>query len=112
MKLIKAIIKPFKLEEVKEALSDLGVEGITISEVRGHGKQKGDMEIFSGREFSVDYFPKVMIEIALLDEDVQKVVDTICRIAKTGKIGDGKIFILPLENAIRVRTGEQGEMVL
>jgi nitrogen regulatory protein PII len=109
MKLIEAIIKPFKLDEVKEALNALGIEGITVSEVKGFGRQKGHTELYRGAEYVVDFIPKVKMEIAVADELVQKVVETIEMTAKTGRIGDGKIFILPLEDAVRIRTGEKGD---
>jgi nitrogen regulatory protein P-II 1 len=109
MKKIEAIIKPFKLEEVKEALTEIGVEGLTVSEVKGFGRQKGHTEIYRGSEYTVDFLPKVKIEIVLADSIVDKAVETIIKSAKTGKIGDGKIFILPVEEAIRIRTEEKGE---
>ncbi len=109
MKLIKAIIKPFKLEEVKDALADLGIEGMTVVEVKGFGRQKGHTEIYRGSEYTVDFLPKSMIEVAVTDDLVDKVVDKIVEAAKTGKIGDGKIFVIPVEQAIRIRTGEHGE---
>ena len=109
MKLIKAIIKPFKLEEVKDALADLGIEGMTVSEVKGFGRQKGHTEIYRGSEYTVDFLPKSMIEIAVSDEVVDKVVDKIIEAAKTGKIGDGKVFVLPIEEAVRIRTDERGD---
>ena len=112
MKLIKAIIKPFKLEEVKDALSEIGVEGMTVSEVKGFGRQKGHTEIYRGSEYTVDFLPKVKIEIAVVDDLVSKVIDSIVGSAQTGKIGDGKIFILPIEEAVRIRTGEKGDEVL
>ena len=108
MKMIEAIIKPFKLDEVKEALSAIGVEGITVSEVKGFGRQKGHTELYRGAEYVVDFIPKVKMEIAVADDLVAKVVETIEASAKTGRIGDGKIFVLPLEEAIRIRTGEKG----
>ena len=108
MKMIEAIIKPFKLDEVKEALNGIGIEGITVSEVKGFGRQKGHTELYRGAEYVVDFIPKVKLEIAVADEMVAKVVETIGATAKTGRIGDGKIFILPLEEAVRIRTGEQG----
>ena len=108
MKLIKAIIKPFKLEEVKGALSKIGVEGMTVSEVKGFGRQKGHTEIYRGSEYTVDFLPKVKVEIAVTDEDVAKVVDSISESARTGKLGDGKVFVIPIEDAIRIRTGENG----
>jgi nitrogen regulatory protein P-II 1 len=109
MKLIIAIIKPFKLEEVKGALADAGVEGMTVTEVKGFGRQKGHTEIYRGSEYTVDFLPKVKIEVAVADEMVAKAVDTIVASAKTGKIGDGKVFVLPVETVVRIRTGEQGE---
>ena len=112
MKLIKAIIKPFKLEEVKDALSEIGVEGMTVSEVKGFGRQKGHTEIYRGSEYTVDFLPKVKIEIAVSDDMSSKVVDAIVGAAQTGKIGDGKIFILPVEETVRIRTGEEGEEAL
>jgi nitrogen regulatory protein P-II 1 len=109
MKLIEAIIKPFKLDEVKEALSEIGIEGITVSEVKGFGRQKGHTELYRGAEYVVDFLPKVKLEIAVADELVAKVIETIELTARTGRIGDGKIFVLPLENAVRIRTGEKGD---
>jgi nitrogen regulatory protein P-II 1 len=108
MKLIMAIIKPFKLDEVKDALNEIGIEGITVSEVKGFGRQKGHTELYRGAEYVVDFIPKIKLEIAVADELVTKVIETIQNVAKTGRIGDGKIFILPLEDAIRIRTGETG----
>jgi nitrogen regulatory protein PII len=112
MKLITAIIKPFKLEDVKEALSKVGVEGMTVTEVKGFGRQKGHTEIYRGSEYTVDFLPKVKLEIAVADEVVSKVVAAIISGAKTGKIGDGKVFVLPLEQVIRIRTEEAGESAL
>ena len=109
MKLIIAIIKPFKLEEVKEALSAIGIEGMTVTEVKGFGRQKGHTEIYRGSEYTVDFLPKVKVEIALADELVGKSVDAIVKAAKTGKIGDGKVFVIPIDEAIRIRTEERGE---
>ena len=109
MKLIKAIIKPFKLEEVKDALAEVGVEGMTVSEVKGFGRQKGHTEIYRGSEYTVDFLPKVKIEVAITDGAVSKVVDTIVSAAQTGKIGGGKVFVLPIEEAVRIRTGEKGD---
>ena len=109
MKLIEAIIKPFKLDEVKDALNEIGIEGITVSEVKGYGRQKGHTELYRGAEYVVDFIPKVKIEIAVADELVAKAVATIEETAKTGRIGDGKIFIIPLEDAVRIRTGEKGD---
>src|SRR6201987_2911022 len=109
LKKIEAIIKPFKLAEVKEALSDLGIEGMTVTEVKGFGRQKGHTEIYRGSEYTVDFVPKVKIEIAVADDMAGKAVDAIVKSAKTGKIGDGKVFVLPLEEVIRIRTDERGE---
>ena len=109
MKKIEAIIKPFKLEDVKEALAEIGIEGMTVSEVKGFGRQKGHTEIYRGSEYTVDFLPKVKFEIVVLEERVQRAVDAIVQAAKTGKIGDGKIFILPIEEAVRIRTEERGE---
>jgi nitrogen regulatory protein P-II 1 len=108
MKLIEAIIKPFKLDEVKDALNEIGITGITVSEVKGFGRQKGHTELYRGAEYVVDFIPKIKLEIAVADGLVAKVVETIENTAKTGRIGDGKIFILPMEEAIRIRTGEKG----
>ena len=108
MKLVEAIIKPFKLDEVKDALNELGITGITVSEVKGFGRQKGHTELYRGAEYVVDFIPKIKLEIAVTEELVSKVVETIVNAAKTGRIGDGKIFILPMEEAVRIRTGEQG----
>ncbi|NPA10731.1 MAG: P-II family nitrogen regulator [Epsilonproteobacteria bacterium] len=109
MKKIEAIIKPFKLDEVKEALIEAEITGITVSEVRGHGRQHGHTELYRGAEYVVDFLPKVKLEIFVNDEFVDKTVEIILQNAKTGKIGDGKIFILPVEEAIRLRTGERGK---
>jgi nitrogen regulatory protein PII len=109
MKKLEAIIKPFKLEEVKEALAEIGVEGMTVSEVKGFGRQKGHTEIYRGSEYTVDFLPKVKIEVVLPDNLVTRAVDTVVKAAKTGKIGDGKVFILPVEESIRIRTEERGE---
>jgi len=112
MKLIKAIIKPFKLEEVKEALAEIGIEGMTVSEVKGFGRQKGHTEIYRGSEYTVDFLPKVKLETVVSDDLVAKVVDAIVSASQTGKIGDGKLFIIPIEEAIRIRTGEKGDEAL
>ena len=109
MKKIEAVIKPFKLDDVKEALLEIGIGGITVSEVRGHGRQQGHTELYRGAEYIVDFLPKVKIELVVKEEDVEKVVDTIIKSARTGKIGDGKIFVLPVEKVIRIRTGEEDE---
>ncbi len=109
MKKIEAIIKPFKLDDVKEALAALGVEGMTVSEVKGFGRQKGHTEIYRGSEYTVDFLPKIKIEIVLADDAVPGALEAIVKSAKTGKIGDGKVFVSPIENAIRIRTEEKGE---
>ena len=108
MKKIEAIIKPFKLDDVKEALAEIGIQGMTISEVKGHGRQKGHKEIYRGAEYVVDFIPKIKIEIVVDDPLTEQVVDKIREAANTGKIGDGKIFVIPVEEAIRVRTNEKG----
>mgnify|MGYP000888418988 CR=1 FL=1 len=108
MKLIEAIIKPFKLDEVKDALNEIGIDGITVSEVKGFGRQKGHTELYRGAEYVVDFIPKVKLEIAVADAMVAKAVEAIQNTAKTGRIGDGKIFVINLEEAIRIRTGETG----
>jgi len=105
--MINAIIKPFKLDDVREAISEIGVEGITVSEVKGFGRQKGHTELYRGAEYQVDFLPKVKLEIAVNDDVVERLVETISKAAYTGKIGDGKIFVYDLEQAIRIRTGEQ-----
>jgi len=107
MKLVSAIIKPFKLDNVREAISEIGIEGLTVSEVKGFGRQKGHTELYRGAEYQVDFLPKVKLEIAVNDEFVQRLVDAIAEAAHTGKIGDGKIFVYDLEHAVRIRTGEQ-----
>lgn len=112
MKLIKAIVKPFKLEEVKEALAEVGIEGMTVSEVKGFGRQKGHTEIYRGSEYTVDFLPKTMLEIVVADDIVDAAVKAIVDAAKTGKIGDGKVFVIPVENAIRIRTDEEGPEAL
>jgi nitrogen regulatory protein P-II 1 len=112
MKKIEAIIKPFKLEDVKEALSGLGVEGMTVSEVKGFGRQKGHTEIYRGSEYTVDFLPKIKLEVVLADSVVSAAVDAIVKAAKTGKIGDGKVFVSTVENAIRIRTEETGEQAV
>jgi len=109
MKIIEAIIKPFKLDEVKDALNAIGIEGITVSEVKGFGRQKGHTELYRGAEYVVDFIPKIKMQIAVSDNLVAKVVETIQNSAKTGRIGDGKIFVISLEEAVRIRTGEQGD---
>jgi len=108
MKLITAVIKPFKLDDVREALSDIGVQGITVTEVKGFGRQKGHTELYRGAEYVVDFLPKVKIEVAASDEQAEKIVEAISAAANTGKIGDGKIFVSSLEQVVRIRTGETG----
>jgi nitrogen regulatory protein PII len=108
MKLIQAIIKPFKLDDVREALTEIGVTGMTASEVKGFGRQKGHTELYRGAEYVVDFLPKVKLEIVVKEEDVDTAIEAIQKAAHTGKIGDGKIFVLPVEQAIRIRTGETG----
>jgi len=112
MKLVIAVIKPFKLDEVREALSAIGVQGITATEVKGFGRQKGHTELYRGAEYVVDFLPKIKLEIAVSDELVDNTIDAILKTASTGKIGDGKIFVLELQEAIRVRTGEKGKEAL
>ncbi len=109
MKKIEAIIKPFKMEDVKEALAEAGVEGMTVSEVKGFGRQKGHTEIYRGSEYTVDFLPKMKFEVVVKDTEVQKVAQAIIGAARTGKIGDGKVFVLPIEDAVRIRTEEHGE---
>src|SRR2546422_11337863 len=112
MKKIEAIIKPFKLEEVKDALGEVGIEGMTVSEVKGFGRQKGHTEIYRGSEYTVDFLPKIKIEMVLPDNRVEAAVNAIVKAAKTGKIGDGKIFVTPIEEAVRIRTEEKGEQAV
>jgi nitrogen regulatory protein P-II 1 len=112
MKKVEAIIKPFKLDEVKEALSSIGVQGLTVSEVKGFGRQKGHTELYRGAEYVVDFLPKVKLEIIVSDELAGQVVETIERAARTGRIGDGKIFVMPMEEVVRIRTGERGANAL
>jgi nitrogen regulatory protein P-II 1 len=112
MKKIEAIIKPFKLDEVREALSEVGVTGLTVSEVKGFGRQKGHTELYRGAEYVVDFLPKVKVEIVVGDEAVEIAIDAIVKAAHTGKIGDGKIFVMPVEQVVRIRTGETGESAL
>lgn len=108
MKKIEAVVKPFKLDEVKEALQEIGIQGITITDVRGFGRQKGHTELYRGAEYVVDFLPKVKIEVVVEDQMVERVVEAIIQAARTGRIGDGKIFIIPVDEAIRIRTGESG----
>ena len=112
MRKVEAIIKPFKLDEVKEALNEIGIQGITVSEVKGFGRQKGHTELYRGAEYVVDFIPKIKMEIIVADDLVAQVVDTIAESAKTGRIGDGKIFVTPIDEVLRIRTGERGEDAL
>ena len=112
MKLVTAIIKPFKLDEVREALSDIGIQGMTVSEVKGFGRQKGHTELYRGAEYTVDFLPKLRLEVAVSESLLDQAIEALCSAARTGKIGDGKIFVTPLEQAVRIRTGEQGHSAL
>ena len=112
MKIVMAIIKPFKLDEVREALTAIGIQGLTVTEVKGYGRQKGHTEIYRGAEYAVSFLPKIRIEIATADEQVDQVIDAISSAANTGQIGDGKIFVMPLEQAMRIRTGETDDQAL
>ncbi|MDX1594556.1 MAG: P-II family nitrogen regulator [Gammaproteobacteria bacterium] len=112
MKLVSAVIKPFKLDDVREALSEIGVRGITVTEVKGFGRQKGHTELYRGAEYVVDFLPKIKLEVAIEASLLDQVIETLCKAAGTGKIGDGKIFVTPLENAVRIRTGETGAEAL
>ena len=112
MKKIEAVIKPFKLDDVREALTEIGISGMTVSEVKGFGRQKGHTEIYRGAEYAVDFLPKVKVELVLADEDVERASDIIVETARSGKIGDGKIFVLPVEEVIRIRTGERAEAAI
>jgi nitrogen regulatory protein PII len=112
MKMLTAIIKPFKLDEVREAVMGIGIAGVTVSEVKGFGRQKGHTELYRGAEYQVDFLPKVKLEIAVKDEDIERLVEAIISAANTGKVGDGKIFIQPLEQVVRIRTGEFDEEAL
>ena len=112
MKLVTAIIKPFKLDDVREAISEIGIDGLTVTEVKGFGRQKGHTEIYRGSEYTVDFLPKVKIEIVVADDVVGKAVDAVVSAAKTGKIGDGKVFVVALEEAVRIRTDERGESAI
>jgi nitrogen regulatory protein P-II 2 len=112
MKLVAAVIKPFKLDDVREALSDIGIQGVTVTEVKGFGRQKGHTELYRGAEYVVDFLPKVKIEVAIDDDMVDQVIEAITKTANTGKIGDGKIFVMPVEQVIRIRTGETGSDAL
>ena len=112
MKLVTAVVKPFKLDDVREALSDIGMQGITVTEVKGFGRQKGHTELYQGAEYVVDFLPKVKIEVATSDDQADQVIEAISKAANTGKIGDGKIFVVNLEQAVRIRTGESGNDAL
>lgn len=112
MKLITAIIKPFKLDEVRESLADIGIQGMTVTEVKGFGRQKGHTELYRGAEYSVDFLPKLRLEMVVADNMVELAIENLCTAAHTGKIGDGKIFISPIEQAVRIRTGEHGDAAL
>jgi nitrogen regulatory protein PII len=112
MKKVEAIIKPFKLEEVKDALGDIGIEGMTVSEVKGFGRQKGHTEIYRGSEYTVDFLPKIKIELVLPDSQLESAVSTIIKTARTGKIGDGKVFVSTVDEAVRIRTEEKGELAI
>ena len=112
MKKIEAVIKPFKLDEVREALSEIGISGLTVTEVKGFGRQKGHTELYRGAEYVVDFLPKIMIEIVVNEEQVDPAIDAIIKAARTGKIGDGKIFVMPVEQVVRIRTGETNEAAI
>lgn len=112
MKLITAIIKPFKLDEVRESLADLGIQGMTVTEVKGFGRQKGHTELYRGAEYSIDFLPKLRLEMVVTDSVVELVIENLCSAAYTGKIGDGKIFVSPIEQSVRIRTGEYGDAAL
>jgi nitrogen regulatory protein P-II 1 len=112
MKKIEAIIRPFRIDDVREALTEIGIKGMTLTEVKGYGRQKGHTELYRGSEYQIDFLPKMKIEVIVADEAVDRVVDTIIAAAKTGQVGDGKIFVYPVEDVIRVRTGESGEAAL
>ena len=112
MKLVTAVVKPFKLDDVREALSDIGMQGITVTEVKGFGRQKGHIELYRGAEYVVDFLPKVKLEVATTDDQVDQVIEAISKAANTGKIGDGKIFVVDLGQAVRIRTGESGNEAL
>jgi nitrogen regulatory protein PII len=112
VKLVTAIIKPFKLDEVREALSEVGITGLTVTEIKGFGRQKGHTELYRGAEYVVDFLPKIRVEVAISDQQVEAVIEAIIKAARTGKIGDGKIFVTALEEVVRIRTGENGEQAL
>ena len=109
MKKIEAVIKPFKLDEVRESLSEVGIPGLTVTEVKGFGRQKGHTELYRGAEYVVDFLPKIKIEVIVADETIERAIEAIIKAARTGKIGDGKIFVMPVEQVVRIRTGESGE---
>ena len=109
MKKVTAMIKPFKLDDVREALSDIGIQGMTVTEVKGFGRQKGHTEVYRGAEYAVDFLPKIQIDIVLSDDQIERVIEVIIETARTGKVGDGKIFVTPVDQVIRIRTGETGD---
>ncbi|UOO82264.1 P-II family nitrogen regulator [Uruburuella testudinis] len=112
MKKVTAMIKPFKLDDVREALSDIGIQGMTVTEVKGFGRQKGHTEVYRGAEYAVDFLPKIQIDIVLADDAVERAIETIIETARTGKVGDGKIFVTPVDQVIRIRTGETGDVAV
>ena len=112
MKKVTAMIKPFKLDDVREALSDIGIQGMTVTEVKGFGRQKGHTEVYRGAEYAVDFLPKIQIDIVLSDDQIERVIEVIIETARTGKVGDGKIFIAPVDQVIRIRTGETGDVAV
>ena len=112
MKKVTAMIKPFKLDDVREALSDIGIQGMTVTEVKGFGRQKGHTEVYRGAEYAVDFLPKIQIDIVLSDDQIERVIEVIIETARTGKVGDGKIFVTPVDQVIRIRTGETGDVAM
>ena len=112
MKKVTAMIKPFKLDDVREALSDIGIQGMTVTEVKGFGRQKGHTEVYRGAEYAVDFLPKIQIDIVLSDDQIKRVIEVIIETARTGKVGDGKIFVTPVDQVIRIRTGETGDVAV
>jgi nitrogen regulatory protein PII len=112
MKKVTAMIKPFKLDDVREALSDIGIQGMTVTEVKGFGRQKGHTEVYRGAEYAVDFLPKIQIDIVLSDDQIERVIEVIIETARTGKVGDGKIFVSPVDQVIRIRTGETGDVAV
>lgn len=112
MKKVTAMIKPFKLDDVREALSDIGIQGMTVTEVKGFGRQKGHTEVYRGAEYAVDFLPKIQLDIVLSDDQLERAIETIIEAAHTGKVGDGKIFVTPVEQVVRIRTGETGDVVV